>query len=126
MGYRRVPVIHTIDSIPGEDGLVVRMKGIPFGRVRKLLALLDDDSDQAALDGIATLFVANLVSWNLEDEGGVPVPASVEGVDDQDFGLVLKMVNAWLDGMTGVSDDLGKGSLSGEKFPGQPLTMEAL
>lgn len=125
MGYRRVPTIYTIDDIDGEEGFVVRMQGISFGKVRRVTSLLDQEGD-GALEEIGQLVVSKMVSWNLEDEDGVPVRPSVEALDDLDFALVLKIVNAWLDRMTGVSDDLGKGSPSGEKFPGLPVTMEAL
>jgi hypothetical protein len=66
-----------------------------------------------------------LVSWNLEDEDG-PVPATLEAIEEQDFSLIMSVVNSWLSAITGVSDDLGKDSPSGPQFPGQPVTMEAL
>lgn len=126
MGYRRVPTIYTLDKIPGEDGLIVRIKTISFGKVRRLIKLMGDDSgDDDIMGEINAQLARNLVSWNLEGEEG-EVPATAEGIDDQDFDLVLKIVNSWLDAITGVTEDLGKGSSSGEKFPGQPLTMEAL
>ena len=124
MGYRKVPTIHTIDDIPGEDGLIIRMQGISFGKVRRVTKLLDDEGD-GALEEIGKLVISKLVSWNLEDQDG-PVPTTVEALDELDFSLVLKLVNAWLDCMTGVGDELGKDSSSGAKFPGQPVTMEAL
>jgi hypothetical protein len=127
VGYRKTPTIHTIDDIEGEEGLIVRMQGISFGKVRQITALLGDDSDDGeAMGEIAKLTVSKLVSWNLEDGEGVPVPVTLEGFESQEFDLILKVVNAWLDRMTGVSADLGKGSPSGESFPGQPVTMEAL
>lgn len=125
MGYRKIPTIHTIDDIPGEEGFVVRLQSISFGKVRRVTALLDSEGD-GALEEIGKLVVSKIVSWNLEDGDGQPVPVTVEEFDELDFSLVLKVVNAWLDRMTGVSDDLGKDSLSGAKFPGQPVTMEAL
>ena len=127
MGYRRVPVIYTLDKIPDEEGLVVRMKTISFGKVRRIIALMDDETgDDSVMDEISDQVSKALVSWNLEDEDGAEVPATGEGMEGQDFDLVLKIVNSWLDAITGVSKDLGKDSSSGEKFPGQPLTMEAL
>lgn len=127
MGYRRIPTIYTLDKIKGEDGLVVRMKGISFGKVRRLIALLDGDTgNDAVMGAISDQLVANLVSWNLEDERGVPVPETAQGIDDQDFDLILKIIENWLDQITGPDAELGKGSPSGASFPGQPLTMEAL
>lgn len=126
MGYRRVPTIYTLNEIPGEDGLIVRMKTISFGKVRRLISLMENDNDDNVMDEISAQVSKNLVSWNLVDENEDEIPATVEGIDDQDFDLILKIVNAWLDAITGVSKDLGKDSSSGAKFPGEPLTMEAL
>lgn len=125
MGYKRIPVIYTLNEIPGEEGLIVRMKTISFGKVRRLIRLLEDSGDENVMDAISGEMSANLVSWNLEDDNG-PVDASTEGIDAQDFDLVLKVVNSWLDAITGVSAELGKDSSGGGKFPGQPMTMETL
>jgi hypothetical protein len=126
MGYKRVPTIYTLDKVPGEDGLVVRMKTISFGKVRRLISLMgDDNNDENVMDAISGQMAKNLVSWNLEDDNG-EVEASSDGIDAQDFDLILKIVNSWLDAITGVSEDLGKDSSNGGKFPGQPVTMEAL
>lgn len=129
MGYRRIPTIYTLDSIKGEDGLIVRMKAIKLGKLRRLMQLTADESaDDTSVGEILDLFQESLVSWNLEGEDGVPIPITKEGVDDQEIEPIMKIVEAWMDRMTGTEgkNDLGKGSTSGEKFPGQPLTMEAL
>lgn len=124
MGYKKIPTIHTITDIEGEEGLVVRLKSVSFGKVRRLVRLTDSEDD-SSMDEIASMFVDALVSWNLEDEDG-PVPTSAGAVEDQDFDFIMKIVHAWMDTMTGVPGELGKDSSSGEKFPGRPLTMEAL
>lgn len=125
MGYKKVPVIHTLTDIPGEDGLIVRLKSISFGKVRRLIRLSDSE-DESSMDEISEQFVQALVSWNLEDENDQPVPTTLEGVEDQDFDFIMKIVSAWLDRLTGPSEELGKGSQPGAQFPGQPLTMELL
>lgn len=126
MGYKKVPVIHTLNEIEGEDGLVVRVKSVSFGKVRKLMRLTGaDDEDESSVEEIAKMFLDALVSWNLEDDEG-PVPTTAEAVEEQDFDFIMKIVNAWLGRMTGPDEELGKGSSGGEKFPGRPLTMELL
>lgn len=124
MGYKKIPVIHTVTDVPGEEGLVVRLKSISFGKVRRLMRLTDED--ESSMDEIVNLFLGALVSWNLEDEDGQPVPTTLEGIEDQDFAFIMKVVHVWLDRLTGPSEELGKGSSGGEKFPGRPLTMEVL
>lgn len=130
MGYRRIPTIYTLDSIKDEDGLVVRMASIRLGKLRRLMALTADESaEDESVGEILDLFQESLVSWNLEDfETGSPVPTTKEAIEDQEIELVMHIVEAWMDRMTGSDGpgDLGKGSTSGARFPGQPLTMEAL
>lgn len=129
MGYRRVPTIYTLDEVKDEKGLIVRMASIRLGKLRKLMELTADDSNDDGVGGILDLFTESLVSWNLEDfETGAPVPTSRTAVEDQEFDLIMKIVEAWMERMTGTDGpgDLGKGSIDGEKFPGRPLTMEAL
>ena len=128
MGYRRVPTIHTLDSIREEEGLVVRMASIRLGKMRRLMQLTSEEED-GGIEEILDLFQHSLVSWNLEDfETGAPVPANREGIDAQEIELIMRIVEAWMNVMTGTDGpgDLGKDSTSGEKFPGRPLTMELL
>jgi len=127
MGYRKVPTIHTLEFSGTYDGLVVRLKGTKFGKVRRMISLLEeDDKNDIVLDEILDLLAENLVSWNLEEEDGSPVPATKDALNDLEFPMVTEIVNRWLEGMTGPSEELGKGSSSGGQFPGAPVLMEAL
>ena len=130
MGYRRIPTVYTLDSIPEEDGLVVRMSSIRLGKLRRLMKLTSDDSSgDEGVGEILDLFAESIISWNLEDfDSGAPVPVTREGIEEQEVELVMRIVEAWMGEMTGTDgpNDLGKDSTSGEKFPGRPLTMEAL
>jgi hypothetical protein len=105
------------------------MTSIRLGKLRRLMKLTDDNTDDGAVGEILDLFQENLVSWNLEDyDTGAPVPTTIEAIEDQEIELIMRIVEAWMDQMTGTDGpgDLGKDSTSGEKFPGRPLTMEAL
>lgn len=130
MGYRRIPTVYTLDSIDQEEGLVVRMASIRLGKLRRLMKLTADESaGDESVGEILDLFQESLVSWNLEIfENGAPVPTTKEGVEDQEVELIMRIVEAWMERMTGTDGpgDLGKGSISGGQFPGLPLTMEAL
>lgn len=129
MGYRKVPTIYTLAEIEGEEGLVVRMKAIRIGKIRQLMRVVGTDEKDITPDMIDVIFkllLDGLVSWNLEDEHGTPVETTMEGLDELELPTLMNILNAWLENMTGVDDDLGKGSSDGEKFPGRPLTMEAL
>lgn len=126
MGYRKKISVHTLKfENPEYEGLVVRMKALSFGKVRKLIKATEAAEDDN-FDDLFSLVDHGLASWNLEDENGDPVPATSEALNDQDFSFVLDIVHSWLDAMTGVEEELGKGSSNGQRFPGQPVTMEAL
>lgn len=125
MGYRKVPTVHTIEGIEGMDGFVVRMKGLKLGELRKFSSIMDSDDDKT-LDELPAFLARNVLSWNLEDEHGREVPVSAEAFDDFELDDVLNLSSKWMDKMTGPDPDLGKGSPSGEQFPGAPVRMEAL
>ena len=127
MGYRKVPTIFTVK--PKEfDGLKVRLQSVKVGQMRKLMRLsaTEDDNDIEMIDEMVSMITKYLVSWNLEDEDGNRIEPSAEAVDDLEFKMLSAIIDGWLDLMTGPGEDLGKGSPSGEQFPGQPATMEAL
>jgi hypothetical protein len=128
MGYRKVPIIYTLELDGDYKGLVVRLKSMKIGEMRKIVRLLDSDEDNTitVLDEMVKAIAKGIVSWNLEDEQGVPVEPTVEALDDLEFELIQKILDEWLSRVTGPSPELGKDSSSGEKFPGQPLLMEAL
>jgi hypothetical protein len=128
MGYRKTPTIYQLTfADPDYEGLEVRCKALKLGRLRKLLAVTGKgDMSNEELDELFGILEEGLLSWNLEDEDGNPVPTTREGINDQEVPFILDIVDTWIDGMTGVGEDLGKGSSSGETFPVALPTMEAL
>lgn len=128
MARRKIPRIIDVAFTEGpNEGLNIRVKSIKFGKVRQLIALMDeDDKDVEVMTEISSLLADALVSWDLQEEDGSPIEPTVEAIDDLEFDEVIDMVNRWLDSITGPDQGLGKGSGSGATFPGQPLTMEAL
>lgn len=130
MGYRRVPRIYDLKFEGDREGLVVRMKGVKFGKVRQLLATLGSGEDESLSDeDVEVIFSAlldNIVSWNMEDEHGNPIPVTRETLEDEEFRDVLDIVGKWLEELTGPDPELGKGSVSGATFPVALPTMEAL
>lgn len=123
MGRRRIPRIYEIEL----DDFTVKVKSIQFGKVRKLIALMDEENkDMEVMDGIAEHLAEAIVAWDLTDEEGRDIEPSREAIDDLEFGEVLALTNKWLDIITGPSDELGKGSSSGVISPVALPTMEAL
>lgn len=137
-GYRHVPKTYklTFEDYPG---LVIETKSVSTGRLMKLMRMavrLQDkdvsdasgltEEDTEAVDALFSGFAQALVSWNLEDEDGNPVPTTKEGVYEQDFDLILSLINDWIEAVSGTPGDLGKGSNSGLRFPEVSLPMVPL
>lgn len=127
MSRRRIPRIYELTFDGDLEGLHVKVKSIKFGKVRQLMALLDeDDKDLEAMEEVSRLLADSIVAWDFLDENDRPIEPSLEAINELEFAEVMAIVNKWLDEITGPSDELGKGSNSGESFPGRPVTMEAL
>ena len=71
-------------------------------------------------------FAGALVSWNLEDEDGEPIPADLAGVLSNDFDLNLELIGAWLDAASGAATPLGRPSTSGSPSLEASLPMDPL
>lgn len=72
-------------------------------------------------------FAKVLVSWNLEDEDGEPVPTTYEGLMSYDFQFVLAVVLGWMQAVAGVPTPLDRPSRDGgpslvESLPMEPLS----
>lgn len=127
MGYRKKINVITIDLNDKYEGLVVRMKSPTLGKLRKLMSMIDRDKlDSDMIGGVIDLIASHLLSWTLEDEEGVELPVNSEEVGDLDLPMLMDIAYGWIGKVSNVDDDLGKDSPSGEQFPGQPATMEAL
>jgi hypothetical protein len=119
VGYR-APVKAYRLKFADEDmaGLEVTARSLPIGEFLKLsdLAGLAQDDPAAMSKGATETFrvlAGALMSWNLEDEQGQPVPATYEGIVSQDLDFVMKIVNAWMSAMTDVAPPLPGGSSGG-------------
>lgn len=108
------------------DGLTVKVKSISIGQLRKFMAFKDGGSTVEQTEEMLTTFADALESWDLETEDGQPVPATAEGIDSEDRDLILQIINAWVDTLSGVDEELGKGSPSGSTFPEASIPMEPL
>lgn len=137
MSYvRKSKVFKLTFEDPELNGLVVRVRSVPLGRLLKLVKVVGLDAenlkadDLEMVDEILVMFSKALVGWNLEneDDDGVrsEVPATYEGVQSQDLDFVITIVSAWVEGMAGVSAPLAQRSSGGATFPEGSLPMEVL
>lgn len=58
---------------------------------------LVDAAPDKAMSSITETFALSLVRWNLEDDNGVPVPATLAGLKSQEPELVQLIVGTWCD-----------------------------
>jgi hypothetical protein len=111
-------------------GLEVTIKRSSIGQVlddqRREIAAKASDDGAAWISLRCEIVGRQLVGWNLEDEDGTPVAATLEGVLSQDMELVTAILVAANSTIYGVSAPLDESSTSGETFPEASLPMEPL
>jgi len=116
MGFRHEPkTFRLVFDDPALEGLEVKARSLSIGELH--------DPDIRVFES----FAKALVSWNLEDENGNPLPATLETIEaypDVDF--MTGLTSAWMDAVTGVDKRLGKGSPSGEQSLEGSIPMETL
>lgn len=109
MGYRRQrPTYHLVFADEEYAGLEVKVRSGSVKTYRAIASLAghefsdppspEDLARQAALD---EAFVSVLVSWNVEDDDGQPVPATLAGLESLDLPFVLAIVLAWMEAVAG-------------------------
>lgn len=117
MGYREQPNTVTLTFEEGHElhGLEVTCQGMTIG---EFVAFTGWDGGEGMGTG-KTLerFHDSLISWNLEDADGQPIPVSESR--GRPHRLILRLNNAWVEALTAVhkSDPLPDVSPSGETYP---------
>ncbi len=132
MGYvreRRIFRLKFADEDMG--GLEVRAASVPLGTFLEMVELMDVEvrgigpDDARKVDRLFEGFARALVSWNLEEPEGVPVPATFEGLRSQDIDFAMKILRAWVEALTSVPDFLPAGSSNGGRSLEPSIPMEA-
>ncbi|MGW3135892.1 hypothetical protein [Streptomyces sp. NPDC001139] len=127
MGYKRNPKIYKL--VFGEDtdyaGLEVQVRGMSTGQIiaAKTGKAVDGRTSEEAM---MELLADRIVSWNLEDEKGNPVPPTLEAFLEEDEDLMGAIINHWTQALAGVPDPLPDSSLSGEPSLVESIPTEAL
>lgn len=126
MGFERSILKLTFEADDEFRGFEVRMRrpsievliGIDKARSN------DDLSMGRKLEHFMSALASCLISWNLESEG-VPVPATLGSLRQQDDGLVMAMLNGWIGKVSKASPPLAESSPSGAPSPARSDRMEA-
>jgi hypothetical protein len=121
MGYRPKRKIYKLDfSGTDYEGLEASVRGMTVGEELEL------DGAEMSSDLLVKTLVERLESWNVEDDNGAPVPTTFEGVCSQDVSMVLAIISAVRQAVSGVSGPLPQSSPSGEPSPVASIPMEPL
>jgi len=131
MGFRRERKIYKLKfEDPDLAGLEVLARSLPLGEFFKMSSLTEGAENMAGVAAQAEQlfreFAKSLVSWNLEDEKGRPVPADYDGIQGQEFDFVLAIITAWMEAMASVRPPLPMPSSNGATFPEASLPMASL
>ena len=129
-GYRRKKrLVHVAFGPDDGDlaGLEITTHGMSLSAYLDLVDR-EEDAGSTALAESLREFARRLVSWNLQDEDGTPVPATEEAVYAEDHSLMLKVINRWFTALAGVhsNDPLSDGSPAGGPSPEVSIPMVPL
>lgn len=114
------------------EGVEVSAKGLTVGEALEFGEFLDglvispvmSLADVERRDATYTLFASRVVQWNLESAPGVPLPATMEGMNMLDWTWGRDLVRAWIQAVTGVPDPLDEPLTSGSPSPVASVPME--
>ncbi|WP_333743837.1 hypothetical protein [Streptomyces ardesiacus] len=126
MGFREPTSNIVIRFEQGDElhGLEATVRGMTIGEWLQSTGMDGSEGDNAA--GTINRFCSNLLSWNLEDATGQPVPVSEAPNRDQK--LIRRLSNAYVQTLMGVhkADPLPDSSTSGENSPAPAIPMAPL
>jgi hypothetical protein len=149
MGHRIKRKVFLLKFEEGSDldGATVRVRSVPFGTFLSMVGLAGaassaisesstpeeilsviDSEDVASMGRLMSGFGKALVDWDLEEEDGTAIPATVEGVLGLDTDVALDLIRPWIQAIQGVRSDspLSGGSVSGTTTAAVSLPMEPL
>lgn len=100
-------------------GLEVRIGCCTVGEFNEFSRQPDVEKGESAADKndkMFAVFLRYLKYWNLENEfDGQPTPLTLEGIHSHQQALIREIIKEWQFAMAGVSDDLGKGLIDGNR-----------
>jgi hypothetical protein len=127
VGFEAAPAPVAIRFKPGHKyhGAEAQVRGMAIGEYMRATGMDGGEGDNAAAS--MARFGERLVSWNLTVDGR-PLPATPEGMDQADQGLVRALQNAYVESIVGVhtEDPLPESSTSGETSPAPAIPMAPL
>jgi hypothetical protein len=97
-GYRRQPKTYVL-KFEDYPGLEIAARSVSIEELLIILELADTMTASPGKKQVEELFgwfAKRLIGWNLEDEDGKPVPATLKGLLGEDFDFGMAVVMAWV------------------------------
>lgn len=119
MGYRRQPTIYRL-LFEEYEGLEVMARSVSIDEYLKITRLADEMTTRPGEEQVKEMFAwfaKRLVSWNLEDEDGTPVPATLHGLLGEELPFATAIVMAWVNKVVRVDPTSPPGSSPGASPP---------
>jgi hypothetical protein len=119
------------------EGLEVLARSLPLGSFMDTIGAMPTPAEaldpsrltaeqRGAVGDMFAEFARALVSWNLEDDDGEPVPATLDGLQAQDIDFVMRIITAWMDALGGIPAPLAGRSTAGVPSLAGSIPMEPL
>ncbi|HZN70561.1 MAG TPA: hypothetical protein VFC00_02590 [Micromonosporaceae bacterium] len=126
MGFVNDRTYKLVFADPEFAGLEVRARSISIRKMLEIAKFDRNDLDEGQVELLLATFAKALVSWNLEEPEGEPVPATLDGLYAQDIGFVMQIIFAWMEAVAAVPTPLREKLSGGKQFPEVSLPMETL
>lgn len=127
MGYKPKRKTYNLDFTGTDfEGLRVSIRGLNTGQYMDLFAAKTEAETGGETNQLLTIMAGQLISWNVEDDDDMPVPATLDGIKTQDLDFNLAIVNAWTTAMAGVPAPLEPSSTGGGSSLVASIPMEPL
>lgn len=107
-------------------GLQARTRPATLGAVIEMERYAETERAERSLIDIFRPFADVLVWWNVEDDDGTPVPATLDGMLTQDSEMMAELVHAWQRATTRVSAPKEQKSTDGSQSVEALIPMEPL
>lgn len=108
------------------DGLVLRMKSPSMAVFFQFSDIDIKSMTPSSMRVIFEPMAEHMLSWDMEEEDGTPVPCNLQGLLSLEMLHVLEIMTGWIDAAASVSVPLGQPASSGSPSLEASIQMEPL
>jgi hypothetical protein len=130
-GYKRERRTYIMEfTDPEYEGLEIKVRSIPIRNLQHLMSLDPNAADvkvrAEAINQLMCAFAEALVSWNMTDENGEPLPTTLEYIESEDVDFIMTCIAQWMNAVSRVDDaspldeNSEPGQTTQEVAPSQP------